>query len=100
MQKNLADLLMDKDIKSFYLKSVKKDREEIAKLRKMTESQRIELTRLNMQLQQKVNKVNEVVLIMSSLASAFDNKLAGFFAKSISDFLQSAPETALNISDV
>lgn len=100
MQKNLADLVMDKDIKSFYLKSVKKDREEIAKLRKQTESQRSELTKLNTQLQNKVNKVNEVVLVMSNLASAYDNKLAGFFAKSISDYLQSAPETSLNLTDL
>jgi len=100
MEKNLTDLLMDKDIKNFYLTSVKKDRLEINKLRKLIESQRAELTKVNSQLQHKVNKVNEVVLIMSNLASAYDNKLAGFFAKSISDFLQSPPDTALNLSDL
>jgi uncharacterized coiled-coil protein SlyX len=100
MQKNLADLLLDKDIKAFYLTSVKRDKEEIAKLRRMVDSQRAELTRVNSQLQQKVNKINEVLLVFSNLSSAYENRLAGFFAKSISDFLQTLPDTPLNMSEL
>ena len=91
---------LDKDIKAFYLTSVKRDKEEIAKLRRMVDSQRAELTRVNSQLQQKVNKINEVLLVFSNLSSAYENRLAGFFAKSISDFLQTLPDTPLNMSEL
>lgn len=100
LDKSVSSSQIGKNLKSFFLNYIKNERNEKESLKKDKNQLSNEIDSLKEKLNEKEMRINEIIHVMCSLSNTFENKMIGFLAKSVSNYMEGSASAGIDVSNM
>lgn len=100
LDKSVSSSQIGKNLKSFFLNYIKNERNEKESLKKDKNQLSNEIDSLKEKLNEKEMRINEIIHVMCSLSNTYENKMIGFLAKSVSNYMEGSASAGIDVSNM